>query len=298
MPEQDVVQQESVEETPQQEDVKPDEPSASSSDATPDADALKSQIDALMKELARVRKDKNESSSEVQELREALSHMRGQLEALQRGAAPKEETNPLGKYTEDQLVQGQTEWEDELLEAKMAYRRAQEANDEAMMAKANKAIGVAKSTLAAIRKELLDRAKAVGAKKVTELTETDRIVNEVAAIYESAYSALPELRDKSSEIWKAGNDAYNKHANLMKHLGPLGELVAVAIAIGNNPELVGTRKQATQVRKQLLDEIADKAEKSLIKGSGPAKTKSTSNFEAMPRHEFDAYINKLKLGEI
>ena len=279
-----------------------DKGEASSSEAAeePDADELKAQLEALTKELNRVRKGKTESSHEVQELREQLANVQGQLEMMVRqGTQGGDEGKvKLAKYSDEELVKGQTEWEEELLDARDAMRKARTDNDEATFQKASKEAGVARTTLNAIRKELLERTKRVGAEQARAQSEASEIVQEIAGLYETAYEAYPDLKDRESEIWKAGNDAYNRHSKLMKQLGPLGELVAVSLAITENPELVpgGGTKKAASARKELLSEINKTAEKSLIKGGGTGKQKTIPDFNSMPKQQFEAMIHKLKMG--
>ena len=263
-----------------------------------DEDTLKSQVEGLTKELGRVRKDRNSSIEQVQELREALANVRGQLESLagNKGGSDTPEAK-LSKYSDTQLVQGQGEWEEAILDAREALRKAQETGNDTALDRANQNLKVARHTLSAIRQELVERTKRVGLETARAQSEATRVVQEVVDIYEQAYESFPTLKDKDSDLWKAGNDAYNQHPSLMKQLGPLGELVAVALAVADNPELVGgSGKKATAARKELLSEINDQAEKSLLKGGAKAKSKGTPNFEGMAGTDFDAMVHKVKMG--
>lgn len=262
---------------------------------SPETDTLKSQLDALTKELSRVRKGKAESSAEVQELREQLANVRGQLEVMAKGSKGGDDQG-LTKYSDEQLLQGQTEWEDELYELRDTQRRARSEADEAALSRANKAYSVARGTLSAIRKELMERTKRVGVEQAKAQTEASEMVQEIAGLYEHAYEAFPELKDKDSELWKAGQDAFKSHPKLMKQLGLAAEIVATAIALTENPHLLTTKegKKVTQARKDLLTEINDRAEKSLIKGAATTNKKSIPDFGAMPKDEFEAMIRKYK----
>lgn len=267
---------------------------SSSEDADPKEDELHSQVEALQKELARVRRTKNDSAEEVQGLRESLARVQGQLETLVRGTTKTE--NKMGSYTDAQLVQGQAEWEDEILDIRDALREARKTDDHATINAAQKQYAVAKHTLAAIRQELLDRTKRVGADQARAQGEATKIVEEVVELYDTAYEHFPDLKDKDSDIWQAGNEEYTARPSLMKQLGPLGELVAVALAITNKPELVGGKKQAKAARRELLSEINDKAEAALLKGGGKAKAKTPMNFAEMKANDFESIVNKIKMG--
>jgi hypothetical protein len=270
---------------------------SSSEEGAETAEELKAQRDALTKELARVRKDKKESSAEVQDLREQLANIQGQLQGLTKGSTDTESDNRLAKYSDEQLLQGQTEWEDAAADARDAQRKARTDGDEDAYARAVKSANVAKNTLNAIRKELLERTKRVGAEQAKVQSETQELVSEISSLYEQAYEALPGLKDKESEVWQAGNDVYNRHPKLMKQLGPLAELVATSIALTENPKLIGGGdKTEKKARKELLEEINERAEQSLIKGKGTPSKKTVPDFGAMDSKDFEALIHKLKMG--
>lgn len=278
-----------------------DKQTDTSSSEEPEAEtpeALKAQLDAVTKELTRVRKGKAESSAEVQDLREQLAEIQGQLKVISKGSTGTEsEDNRLAKFTDEQLIQGQTEWEDAVYDEREAIKRARADNDETALANANRKASIARNTLNAIRKELLERSKRVGAEQARAQTETSELVNEISGLYESAYERFPGLKDKDSEIWQAGNEVYNRHPKLMKQLGPMAELVATGIAITENPKLVpGGTGGDKKARKELLEEINDRAEQSLIKGRGTPNKKTIPDFDAMPSDQFDGLIHKLKMG--
>ena len=264
-----------------------------------DPKELQVKLDALTKELSRVRKGKAESSAEVQEVREQLANLQGQLEVMSKGKSSEESgDNRLAKYTDEQLLQGQTEWEDEVYEQRDAMRRARAENDDTAYSKANRGVGTAKATLNSIRKELLERTKRVGAEQAKAQGEASDLVQEIAGLYDDAYKTLPGLKEKDSDIWKAGNEVYNRHPKLMKQLGPMAELVATALALTENPGLIpgGGTAKVKEARKDLLTEINAQAEKSLIKGKGTPNKKTVPDFGAMPKGEFENLINKLKMG--
>ena len=279
-------------------DDKPKETS-SSEESEPTPDELKAQLAALTKELNRVRKGKADSSAEVQELREELANVQGQLDVLSKGATSTgTEENRLAKYSDEQLLQGETEWEDALMDEKDAMRRARSESDENAYSKASRNAATARTTLNAIRKELRERIKRVGVEQAKAQTETTEMVQEISELYDQAYETYPELKDKDSALWQAGNEVYNRHPKLMKQLGPLAELVATALAITENPKLApkGETGGERKARKELLEEINERAEESLIKGKATSSKKTIPDFGSMSKSDFDNLVHKLKMG--
>lgn len=273
-------------------------PSSSEVSEEQDPKELQAKLDAVTKELNRVRKGKAESSAEVQELREQLSNIQGQLEVMSKGASKDEKENFLAKYSDEQLLQGQTEWEDDLYEQRDSMRRARADNDETAYNMASRKAATARNTLNAIRKELLERTKRVSIEQAHAETERNELVSEVAELYDATYESLPDLKDKDSALWQAGNEIYNRHPKLMKQLGPLAEMVAVALAVTENPKLIpgGGTAKVKEARKELLEEINERAEQALIKGKGTSSRKTVPDFNSMPKDQFDALVHKIKMG--
>jgi chromosome segregation ATPase len=262
-----------------------------------DPKELQAKLAALTKELSRVRKSKTESSAEVQEVREQLANLQGQLDVMSRAkTAETTAENRLAKYTDEQLLQGQTEWEEMVADAAYAKRKARSDADDAAYEKAEKAINTAKATLTGIRKELLERTKRVGAEQAQAQSENNELVQEIAGLYAKAAETLPDLKDKDSELWKAGNEAYTQHPKLMKQLGSLAEMVATFIAISENPELLPKGNKGKEARKDLLKEINSHMDKSLIKGNSTPNKKTVTNFDALPKAQFEKLIHDLKQG--
>lgn len=290
--------------TPDKKDVKsvegdkPEIESLSSSESeVTDPKELQAKVAALTKELGRVRKGKSESTAEVQDVREQLARVQGQLEVLSKGTTTGDTSgeNRLAKYKDEQLLEGQTEWEEAIYDAKTALKQARADNDEAAYTKAARELGQAKTTLNAVRKELLERTKRVGVEQAKAQSESSELVQEITSLYENAHETLPDLLDKDSDLWKAGNEVYNRHPKLMKQLGPMAELVATSIALSENPKLIPAGKRENQVaRKELLTEINEHAEKSLLKGKGTPNKKVATNFDTMPKGDFEKLIHQLK----
>lgn len=258
-----------------------------------DEEDIPAQIAGLTKELARVRKDRNSSAQEVQTLRERLAQVQGTLEGLSKSQPPTDQ--PLVKFSDDDLVQGQGEWEDALLEARDAARQARRDGDNATATRAEQAVSVARRTLQAIRKELLGRAKQTGADQARAQSDNSRVEAEIRDLYTAANQNFPELADKESDLWQAGKEEYDAHSRMMQALGPLGELVAVSMAVAKNPALVRGAKKG-ETRRELLSELDTKVEKALYKGTSKGKPKSAPDFSRMSASEFDGMIEKMKLG--
>ena len=260
-----------------------------------DPKELQAKLSALTKELSRVRKGKAESSEEVRDVREKLARLEGQLEVMSKGKASEDAgENRLAKYSVDQLLQGQTEWEDGQVDARAAMLQARRDNDDVAYNKAAKELNIAKSTLTSIRKEIMERTQRVGVEQAKAQSESSELVQEITTLYENAYETLPGLKDKESDLWKAGNEVYNRHPKLMKNLGPMAELVATSIALSENPALLPGGNKSKEARKDLLKEINDQAEKSLLKGKGTPNKKVSTDFGAMPKADFEKLIHQLK----
>jgi hypothetical protein len=82
----------------------------------------------------------------------------------------------------------------------------------------------------------------------------------------------------------------------MKQLGPLAELVATSIALTENPKLLPGGNKGKEARKDLLKEINDQVDKSLIKGKGTPNKKVATDFAALPKDQFEKLIYSLKQG--
>lgn len=278
-------------------DEKAESKAPSSGDAEDEQEeTLTSKVEGLQKELARVRKNKEAAKDEVQSVREELARVQGQLETLVRTKQNDSQAGRMAQYTDNQLVQGQAEWEDEALEAHAALREARKGEDPKAVAEAQRAVQVAKATLSAIRQELLERTKRVGVEQAKVQDVTNKLVEEITDLYDGAYESFPELKNKDSELWQAGNEEFMTRPALMRQLGPLAELVAVTAALTKNPELIGGRKQAKAARKELLSEINDKAESAILKGGGKAKGKTATDFSTWNGEDFDKLVHKVKMS--
>ena len=267
------------------------DPSESPSDKVVDTpDALRAKVDALTKELGRVREGKREHGEEAETLRERLANLEGQLKVMN---DRDKETKKVGpeSYSDDALIQLQADWEDALADARAVLRNNP---DDAQAEAANTQVEKSKRQLNLIRKELHTRAGQASSKAAEAKAADDAAAKELTEMFDDMYGKFPELKEKGSDLWKAGQKEYASAPRLMEKLGPLGEIVAVARAIAKNPALVA--KGDKETRKTLLNEIQSTAEKSLLKGSGSAETKGSPKYEDMPLDDFEKIVRMAKGG--
>jgi len=269
-------------------------------------------VKGLKLELKRVRDMKGEALKDVQTLREDVANLKGQVEVLRSGS-PGDQTvkakAKLDKYSDEDLLTGETEWTETLAEAASAIDKAKANQDDGALTEATHRRDVARATVNLIKAVLHDRSKPkdkpvqekqpdgqAGAQAGAEV-DVEGLKGEVDSLYSQAYKTFPDLKDKKSGLWEAGNKAFNENKNLKSVLGPLAELVAVATAIVRNPELIGNRGSAGEARKELLQEITDTANQALRKGSGTtASSGKTINFEELDAQTMEALISRVKQG--
>jgi hypothetical protein len=238
------------------------------------ADPLQVQLDALKKELAR-RTDKAE------ELREELGKVKGQLEEKEKQAKANSTTKSVKDLKTDELIALETDWDEVLSDAK-----ANGDADKVQRAKANKN---------AIKTELQHRAEAAGAAKGKEVSEEDTLKTELTAVYEDAYTAFPELKEKDSELWKAAQAQYAKLPKRFQESGVVGDMMAVVRAIAKNPKLLGARE--TKARQEVLGNLEKAADKALTTGASSTNIKPIPDFAASSSEDINAMAERLKSGK-
>lgn len=260
-----------------------------------EADDIDSKVKALKKELKRVRDSKREDEDRVTKLQEEISSLKAKVDkAPVQGDERSRIQAALDKLDEDQLEAQLTNWDDELADARAKLALAEDRQDEAKAAQAEARISKARTVLSMTRTALRERNKKASEEKSTSEREKTDIAKDLDGIFKTYVENFPDLEDKDSKLWEAGNAMFNKYPTLMKRLGPIAELVAVSLAVSSDPKLIG--KDSNKVRKDLLHNIEEAAHKSLITGGkGGGKSKGpivdTSNMEA-----FEAYIEKVKSG--
>lgn len=274
---------------------KKESPSTDKEDGDEGEDDAK--IKALKRELKRVRDGKREDEDRVSKLQEEISSLKTEMQKAKSVPAGDEKAriqSALDSLSEDQLEGQLIDWNDELADARAKLALAEDRGDEAKAEHAKTRIAKARTVLSLAKSTLKSKSQQASDLKAGAEVEKGEIAKEIDAIFKVYVENFPELEDQESKLWIAGNDMYNKHPALMKRLGPIGQLVAVSLAVSADPKLVG--KDATRVRKDLLHNIEEAAQKSLLAGGkGGSKSKAApvdvNNLDA-----FEAYIEKIKSG--
>ena len=138
------------------------------------------------------------------------------------------------------------------------------------------------------------RAEVTVRSKEKEDEERGHIEESLAAIQDDFLKTLPALKDHESEAFKAGEREYNRHRALMQKMGPMGQMLAVALAIIRNPKLVG--RDAVAARKELINNVEEAASKALDTGvKGGTKGKGIQMPEPGTQ-SFEDFIERLKSG--
>ena len=270
--------------------VKPDDKSDDESEDET-AEQLKAQRDGLKAELAR----RKGNSDQVEALRAELAAVKEKL------AKPTEnEFSWIVKLDNDALASKQTDWDDELADARSKYGRAEEAGDERAMERQGQRILQAKKTLSAFRRETLDRTKRNQDEAEELRTQTQSIRSEIDAMRDTVETQLPDLLDHDSALWKAGNEEFNAHPELMARLGPLAEIVAAAMAVVRNPDLRGG-KSTSKVRKEVISNLDKGIKRSLSTGASAPTTSRAVDYSGAINSgddlmKFNAMIDKFKGG--
>lgn len=276
-------------ESPSSEDTTDEKPTTD--DDTLDPAALKNSIRGLKAELSRVRNQRSSSESEASDLKERLARMEGRLEELKGSQQSTSAQDSIKRLNEEKLLDMDTAYEDELADARAVARLAERDGDTEGVAKANQRIMQARQMRTLIKAEVNRRAEEKANSRKTASEEETSLSSELETLFADVYQAAPELTDKNSEIWKAGQAEYKKLPTLTKKLGPLGDLIATAAAIAKNPGLVSKK-----VTEKVLNDIEQVAEKAFQKGgtapkvgvrSGPISinnAKDVADFEDMVRN--------------
>ena len=271
------------------------EPDTTDTDNEEDLDTLKNSIRGLKAELSRVRGQRTSSESEASELKERLARMEGRLEEIKTSSQSVSAQTSLKRLDDNKLIEMDTAYEDELADARAVARLAERDGDTDTIAKANQRISQARSMRNLIKTELAARTETKAVQRKSASEEESALSGELESLFTDVYAAAPELADKNSEIWKAGQAEYRKLPTLTKKLGPLGELIATAAAIAKNPNLVS--KKATE---KVLDEIEKVADKAFQKGgTAPRTGTKQSNFNitnAKDVADFEEMVRNIKTG--
>ena len=286
---------------------KPKEPASSAEnteDDTEDGDddspeKLKARVRGLQAELAR----RKGNADKVNELELQLAKVQGQLEeAAKRTAETKPKTieTAIRELDTKTLIAKQTDWEDELADARARYAAAEDRGDKDSMTEHGQRISYAKTVLSAIRTETLERGERKQKEDADAQSEATTIRAEFDAMYEVLDTQFPEFKDKDSALWKAGNKEYLDHPKIMQRLGPAGEIVAAALAVVKNPDLIGKKvKDESSVRKEVVRNLETGLKKALSTGAGAPSTGRTvvpSVDTGDGLAEFNKMVDRIKGG--
>lgn len=267
----------------------PSESEPVSSDTPVPTQEEDTQVQALKAELAR----RKGQAAKVADLERQLERIQAQLaqaqqdtEAARRQSSQNTLEAAIAKLDDQTILTRQTDWEDELIDARVAlYTAQQESEKKAAVDR----IQWAKQVLAGLRRESQSRINHQVNQRLVEKDIRQTANQEISSLYESFSQQYPDLHNKDSALWKASNDEYLTHPTLMKSLGPLGEIVAIASAIGKNPDLVGRKAS-----EKLLDNLEQATRKGpSLKGS-TSSVKGVPDYSSMPIDEFEKVVAKMK----
>lgn len=268
--------------------------SSPASEEVVEPEDLKAKLAGLQAELTRVRKQKSGGEGESLALREALANLEGQVKVLRETKTTSSLQEKVAALTDDQVQDNEILWQDELTDARVLARMAERDGNPEEVAKANARIDIARKM-----QKLYDTEKGSRALARTEAIKVqgafkDTLSTEVEALFHSTHEAIPELKDTESEIWKAGQAEYKRYPALMKQLGPLGEMLAIASAVAKNPTLVSKKSAA-----KLLSNLEDVADKTFQKGGTAPRVsvnKPTTVNSQKDLSDFEAQVAAIKLG--
>lgn len=279
----------------------PDEKPAESDEGTDNdesPDKLKARIRGLQAELTR----RKGNADKVSELELQLAKVQGQLEQINKapkGTTAENELETAIKALDDKaLISKQTDWDDELADARARYASAEERGDEQALAKQAQRITYAKKVISAIRTESKERTERKQTEDEQSKAHGAKIKTEFDEMYNTMNTEFPDFQDKESELWKAGNKEYLSNPAMMRVLGPAGEIVAAALAILKNPHLI-TQRSETSVRRDVVGKLEQGVKKALSVGAAAPKTGRTTvpavdTGEGLA--EFNRLVDKIKGG--
>lgn len=284
-------------ESTEEEEPKDDDTKDESDEDEPGDDIgnLKHKVSGLQAELTRIRKQKSDSSAEATSLKERIADMEGQLKVLRENKTTSTIEEKLAKLSDDQVRENRIAWDDELSDARVAARLAAKDGDDQGVREANERITNARKMLNVYDTEKDRRVEVKATQKHSQDDETTVLTKEMDDLFTSVSEAVPDINVKDSAIWKAGKAEYDRLPTLMKRLGALGELVAVATAMAKNPALIG--KKTTE---KLVADIEKAADKAFQKGgtapsSGTAPKPTTINSRD-DLNAFEEQVRKVKGG--
>ena len=252
-----------------------------------------SSVKALRKELKRVRAANREKDEKLESLEAKVNQLAEKSDTKELSEKDRQVVK-LTKMSDPDFKRVSNEWRDELVDATAKLHVAQARGDAEAEESAKQRVARAK-----VAQDLLDEAKEKRAEvtvrsKEKEDEERGHIEESLAAIQDDFLKTLPALKDHESDAFKAGEREYNRHRALMAKMGPMGQMLAVALAIIRNPKLVG--RDAVAARKELINNVEEAASKALETGvKGGTKGKGIQMPEPGTQ-SFEDFIERLKSG--
>lgn len=281
-------------EVPTEESGVEEEHEADGADETPDK--MKARIRGLQAELTR----RKGNAEKVGSLEVQLAKVQGQLEQLNKPAqtATTSLEDSIRKLDDRALIGKQTDWDDELADARARYAQAEDRGDEKQQDRHAERIKYAKQVLSALRTESLERIDRKQTEGESARAQQTQIKTELDAMYASMTDSFPDFQDKESAMWKAGNEEYNSHPEIMKRLGPAGEIVAAALAVIKNPNLAG-KQDASVARRDLVKNLEKGVKKAFQAGGTSPTTSKAVNYSVNSGEglaKFNELIDRIKGG--
>ena len=251
------------------------EPESVEEDSVVEEEVPKEEGPAI-KENKRLREKNREINDQMQALQE-------QIDKLAAAQAPKEESKstPQAKLkaaTMDELLDTEASFDEQMLQAHAD-------GDHDLV----KRIVNAKKQL---RAEMLERP----ARNMKVADEDAEAKAQFEKLEKDIMEAVPDIKDKSSAIYKAAQKYADENTALMKKLGNAGGLFAIVQALTLS-------KSTTKKEKAAVSDIVDQMEK-IAESSVPASGSTSGSqkpspirYEDLSDDEFEAEYQKMKSGQ-
>lgn len=229
------------------------------------------------------KKDTSERDETMAELRERLAKAEGQLEALGKKAPEKDEIGQ-PQYTLEQLEQLESYRERQL---RKAIKDGNEEEEEK-----------ASQQLALIRREIRRKDREELTKGQESKSKETKVQEQFADTYQEAFSAWPDLNDKSSTLYKSCEQTFKtlhqERPELMQSLPtPIQELLAVTLTVGKS----GSKSSGSSKESKVLEQVSEGIEQEFLQGGGaPSKRTGTTDFGNMSPDQFEKYVAAAKNG--
>lgn len=251
---------------------------------------LKAQLRGMQAELSR----RKGNADAVDVLKGEVAELKAKL-----SAPATDKLAWIQKLDDEALTSKQVDWDDELADARAKYGRAEETGDERQLERLAQRVLQAKETLKAFRKEGMDRV--TRSQQSFHETQTSQSVAraELDSMYDKMNAAYPDFINPETALWKAGQEQYRAHPVLMKHLGAMGEVVAAALAVVANPELLPKGQTVSAARKTIVSNLEKGTAKALLTGASAPATSRSAAVEvnsAQGLSDFNAMIDRVKGG--